>query len=55
MNFVKQDKIKILDMKILKMGKKQAISNLNHGNQEGNENIQMYEIEKIKDILLYSG
>jgi hypothetical protein len=39
----------------LKMGKKQDIPNQDLGNQEGNKNIKMYEIEKNENILLYSG
>ena len=40
MNFLKQDKVKILEIKILKRGKKQEIPNKDLGNQEGNENIK---------------
>ena len=46
MNCLKQDKIKILEIKILKTRKKQYILNLGLANQEGNENIKMHEIEK---------
>ena len=55
MNVLKQDKIKILEIEILKKGKKQEIPNKDLANQEGNENIKMHEIEKIENILLYSG
>ena len=41
-------------MDILKTGKKQDISNLNLANQEGNENIKMFEIENLVLILLCS-
>jgi hypothetical protein len=47
---MKRDKIKILERKILKRG----IHNLDLANQEGNENIKMYDIKKILNILLYS-
>ena len=50
----KQDKTKILQMNILKKGKKQDISNWNLANQEGNKNIKMYEIENLAWILLRS-
>ena len=50
----KQDKIEILQMDIFKKGKKQDISNWYLTNQEGNKNIKMHKIEKIKIILLCS-
>ena len=50
----KQDKTKILQMNILKKGKKQDISNWNLANQEGNKNIKMDEIENLAWILLRS-
>ena len=50
----KQDKTEILQMNILKKGKKQDISNWNLANQEGNKNIKMDEIENLAWILLRS-
>ena len=50
----KQDKTEILQMNILKKGKKQDISNWYFANQEGNKNIKMHEMENIKMILLCS-
>ena len=50
----KQDKTEILQMNILKKGKKQDISNWNLANQEGNKNIKMDEIENLAWILLCS-
>ena len=41
------DKAKILQMNILKKGKKQDISNRNLASQEGNKNIKMHEIENL--------
>jgi hypothetical protein len=38
----------------LERGKKQDNSDFDLANQEGNKNIKMYKIEKIKNILLYS-
>jgi hypothetical protein len=52
---LKQEKIKILEIKILKTGKKQDIPYEDLANQEANENIKMYEIKKNENILLYSG
>ena len=54
MNFLKQDKIKILERYILKTGKKQEIPYYDLADQKGNEDIKMYEIENIKNILLFS-
>ena len=51
----KQDKTEILQMNILKKGKKQDISNWNLASQEGNKNIKMDEIENLAWILLRSG
>ena len=52
MNYLKQDNIKISEINILKKGKKQVISKYDLADQEWNENIKMYEIEKIENILL---
>ena len=54
MNSFKQDKINILEIKILKKGKKQEILNWDFANQDGNEKIKMNKIKKIENILLYS-
>ena len=56
MDCLKQDKIKISQMNILKKGKKQDISNWYLANQEGktNKNIKILEIENIVMILLCS-
>ena len=48
----KQDKIKILQLNILKSGEKQDIFNMNLANQEGTENIRMDEIKSLVLILL---
>ena len=37
----------------MKPGKKQDIPNSDLGNQEGNESIKMYKIEKNENILLF--
>ena len=51
---MKRDKIKNVEIKILKRGKKQDIPNEDLADQEGKKNIKMHEIEKIENILLYS-
>ena len=50
----KQDKTEILQINILKKGKKQDISNWYLTKQEGNKNIKMHKIGNIEIILLSS-